>query len=451
MSTGRLPRGLLIVLAVAAFSTAAVSPRPTLSAGAALVGVILLVLNLVGDRPEEQRDLIAWSGIAAIVPVLFSRFESVGPLPGSERSVRAAWLTLVLITALLAVIASRRPQIRRFVVVGGLAATVLVTGSMTLGEWNSPVGFDVYRSHQAAGDALLAGENPYGDAVQTPNGSPHAPEGSMIIGYSYPPVVLASYGLLSVLFDPRVVSAVAWLGVLVWLAKRAIGRRESDLALSVFVLVATAPVWPVVWFASWTEPLSLALLWLALILWSRRPVLSAVLLGLALASKQYFVFLAPLLLLHREEGQHRRAFIAFGTAGLTILPALIIDPGAYVTATINNLADIGFRPDTQSLSGLLAESGIDFQVPLLVWIGLGLFVSALLGRWSHHRDDLAILSALGLSFVFLAGQAFPNYWFLMMGLVGVGSVIRAIESPRRSMANGSGWTGVVEGQAKTSH
>jgi hypothetical protein len=187
----------------------------------------------------------------------------------------------------------------------------------------------------------------------------------------------------------------------------------------------------VVWYAGWTEPLSLGLLLVAALLWTRRPLASAVLLGLALASKQYFIFLIPLLFLHQEEGQMRRGLIACGTAALTLIPALVVDAGLFIQATIGNLAGIGFRPDTQSITGLLADFGIEARLPVGVWIGVSSLFAVLIGRRSRTPGDFYLYSALVLGFSFVIGQAFPNYWFLVMGMVAIGTVLKQQESRAR--------------------
>ena len=189
-----------------------------------------------------------------------------------------------------------------------------------------------------------------------------------------------------------------------------------------FALLATAPVWPIVWVVGWTEPLSLALLLIAAVLWTDRPIASAVVLGLALASKQFFVFLAPILLLYEDEERWKRSSIALGVAAATLVPALLVDASAFITATVGNLANIGFRPDTQSLSGALAELGLDFNLPVVAWVLLSLAFAGLVGRGSKTRADFFLRSTLALGFSFLIGQAFPNYWYLLLGMAAIAAV-----------------------------
>ena len=159
-------------------------------------------------------------------------------------------------------------------------------------------------------------------------------------------------------------STVAWLAILAWAGAIGLSRSpESDSGLAVALILATAPGWPLLWYSAWTEPLSWLLLLLAVLAWKRGSLISGILLGLALASKQYLVLLTPLLLLHRDQDWQKRLVTAGITAVLTLLPAVLIDPMAFYQATIGNLAEIGFRPDSQSVSGLLAGMGVRWVLP----------------------------------------------------------------------------------------
>jgi uncharacterized membrane protein len=226
---------------------------------------------------------------------------------------------------------------------------------------------------------------------------------------------------------------VGWLTIRVW--------RESETAqfsFAVLLVAVSAPIWPVLWYAGWTEPLSLALLLGALLLWRAHPVASAILLGLMLASKQYFIFLAPLVLLHRDEFRKQRGAIVFSTIAITIVPYLLLDPGAYIQATITNLVDIGFRPDSQSLAGFANEWGFTFQLPPILWVGIGLAFTALISHRSHTPGDFACYSALGLGFAFAIGQSFPNYWWFVMGAAAIAAIIKTAEGVDRGTPQSEG-------------
>ena len=162
----------------------------------------------------------------------------------------------------------------------------------------------------------------------------------------------------------------------------------------------------------------------AALVWRRGALVSGVILGLALASKQYFVVLAPfLILLDSRDGRYRRVLVAFATVVLTMLPFIALDPIAYFEATLGNLMSIGFRPDTQSIPGLAAALGADFVLPQWVVVGVTGVVAVLLGRYLPPRRSWVGGSALVLATMFALGLAFANYWFLVMGLMAIGLMV----------------------------
>lgn len=418
---------ILYIAAIGFFSAAAVSPRPTVAAISAILG--LASLGVAVRRPVTMlpRSMGAFGAVITVVVLLIAAYQTVGPFSDGALEVRGLWVALIGLASVAAMLGDLYGPARRAAVVLAIVSMLLITLVMALTEWRSDRGVDVYLMHQAAGEALLAGHNPYGEAVRVPNGSPFAEPGSMITGYPYPPVTAVSYGLVGGVGDSRVVSLIAWALVAGWLAVHAIRRDErSQFALAVLLIAVTAPVWPVIWFAGWIEPLSVVLLLAALLLWRDRPVASAILLGLMLATKQYFVFLAPLVLMHGAQ-RMRRATITLATVAMTVVPFALADPSAYFQATIGNLLDIGFRPDTQSVSGLTHELGLTFELPNALWVAAGIGFIALIARKSETPGDFAAYVALGLGFAFVIGQAFPNYWWLVMATTAIAAVLKVGE------------------------
>ena len=418
-----LPGSALRIIAVASLSLAAVKPQPVLAATAAAVGLILFAWALrLGDEGGEH-SIHRWGALAAIAVLALSSGAQVGPMPDSMMAVRPLWMTLLVISSVVALVGRRGSLTKRISVLIGLLGLVVAIGSFISAQWNSDLGFDVYHAHKAAGSALVAGENPYTSAVTIDDGSFYADDDAAIEGYTYPPVVLLTYGLVGAFTDPRLVTTIAWLAVVAWFAVRALRNdRGSTVAFAAFLVLASTPVWPVIWLASWTEPMSLGLVLTATVFW-RRVVLSGIALGLAVASKQYFVFLLPLLLLHREQPHMKRIAVAISAAAVTVLPFLIINPTAFFTATILNPARIGFRPDTQSIAGLLNASGISFELPTWAWFVVGLGVAYALGRGSASRGSFVGRAGIVLGVVFMTGLAFPNYWFLIFTMLAMGAVM----------------------------
>lgn len=435
-----LPRATLRILAVVAFSLAATIHRVELSAVAALLGLILVAWSYVGNRPIHHERTHVWAGMGALSVIALSWISRVGPAAPSEEAMAAVYQGLLIVGILLAILRGRTGWGRRVVVAVCLASVVLITAWILASEWDSEAGTDVYLAHAAAGEALFDGENPYGEAVRFPDGNPHNPSDAVIIGYPYPPPVLSTYASTAVLGDSRIVSAVAWLGVLTVVSGMALRRgRAGDAAFALLIVLAATPAWPIVVFVAWTEPLSLALLFAAISLWRRKWFWSAVLLGLALASKQYFILLLPPLALMKVDHRMRRLGVAAATAFIAWMPPLVFGAGDYLTATVTNLLDIGFRPDSQSLSGLAAAYGADLMIPRFIWLAMIGAVGVVAGYQVRSRVDVALGFAFTLGFAFWTGLAFPNYWFLVMGITAVGMLLTEVEAENVRVREATRW------------
>jgi hypothetical protein len=413
-------------LAIALVVFAASSSRPALAAIVALAGLILFAWSLKMSLTLAFGNEHRLAAVAALAVVLGSMMSPLSTVPDSIDSVRPLLLALGVTACVVTFVGGARLGGKRLAVALGLLIVLIATGALAATEWNSNLGTDIYHAHRAAGAALIEGENPYTDAVRFFDGSPYRAEDRVIEGYPYPPVVLSTYGLAGAFTDPRLVSALAWIGFIGWLGWRgARFEHGSEVALGVFLVLATLPIWSMVWYAAWTEPLSIVLIALAAVSWRRRVVVASFLLGLALASKQYLVFLAPLVIFHRDEMWLKRLAIGGGTALATVLPFLLLDAGGLVASTIGNLAEIGFRPDTQSIPGLLGAFGIEFNLPVWAWLFIGVLIGALVGITARSASLFAGRAGLTLGLVFIVGLAFANYWVLVAGLFSIAAVLDA--------------------------
>lgn len=292
-------------------------------------------------------------------------------------------------------------------------------------------GIDVMFLHRQAADAVAAGESPYGPAVDVPNGSPYASPGERIIGYPYPPVTLLAFSLGEwMLGDPRWTAWVAAVTLLAALAAMAL-RTKNQVANAVAVFLALVPGWPLIMQTGWTEVVSIALLLGAAAMW-RRPLLSAIFLGLAMASKQYFAVAVPLLLLHPAT-RGRRSLIAIGIATVTLLPAFLLDPsGAWQSMVVFHVNSAP-RPDSSNLVGLLALFDRVVEVPLIVAGLAPMTVAWLLSR--HATGVGSFYASMGLvlsTFFLLTTQTFANYWLLIAGLCAIAAVIPTHEPEVRA-------------------
>ena len=399
--------------------------RPDVSAICITVGLILSLLSLRTQIPLLVGSEHRWAALASAALLgAFGRLFTT--LPGSLLNAGAIILVSAAVMCAVAFVAGDRRWGRRIASVLAISLTVTTLVVLMADVWSSPVGTDVYHAHQLAGDALVSGQNPYTDAVTFVSGDPFAPPDTVIEGYPYPPVALSAYGIAGAFTDPRLISAVCLLAFLGWLAFgiwRTASDADSRVKFSVLMLMATAPLGSQVWFGAWTEPLTLLLFLVAALSWNRSRLWSGVLLGLALASKQYLILLLPMVVLNRDQGWRRRSIAAVVTATVTLLAGLAPNPSAFIRATIGNLTGIGFRPDTQSLPGLANEYGFSFMLPNWLWILLSLALVTVLGRSSTSRSGFMFRGGLGLGIAFLLGLAFRNYWFLVAGLLAIGTVL----------------------------
>jgi hypothetical protein len=394
------------------------------------IGLLVFVWSTRVDLRVAHGYKLKFAAIGSAVLLTGVAAPPFGVFPPSLEAIRPFLIGAGLLTCVIAFIFGGAQLGRRIVAGSTLLLALLTVGAVVGLEWNPSLAPDVYHAHRQAGRALLDGQNPYTDAVSFTDGNPYAAPGRVVEGYSYAPVVLISYGLVGGFTDPRLVSVVSWsifLGWFAWTAFRSRTPESSEASLSLLMLLAFSPLGSEVVFMAWTEPLSLALFLGAALIWRRSALGSGLLLGLALASKQYFVFLAPLLLLHRDQHWQRRSLVALLTAAGTMLIGLAPDPGAFVQATVGNLAGIDFRPDTQSLPGLAADLGLELLLPNPIWIGVSLMVAFLLARTSRSASGFVLRAGLGLGIAFALGLAFPNYWVLVAGLLALGTVLEVDE------------------------
>jgi hypothetical protein len=420
---GRVSRGHLVVTGMALLLIGPTNHDPWVSVGSVAIGTVLLAWGIFSTTlPGITGTEVAVAGFWGLLIIFGILGRPFGVFPLSQGETPLVGTLLAAAAASVALLLSARRRARLAVVALALMGAVVIMGTMISQEWEQDLGSDVYHAHRAAGAALDRGENPYGPAVRFFDGNPFHPGDAVIEGYPYPPVVLATFGLSSILTDPRVISTIAlfvFLGWLSWRVVRPATETSENLALSMLLLFAVTPLAADVWYMAWSEPLTLALFLGAFLTW-KRPWIGGILLGLALASKQYLLFLAPLILLHRDDGWVRRASVAISTATATLAVPLVADPPGFIVSLIGNTSDIGFRPDTLSLSGVAAALGFELTLPVLVWIPLGLLIGGVIARGSDSVADFAGRAGLTLAAVFLIGMAFPNYWFLISGLLAIG-------------------------------
>lgn len=416
-------RVALRLTAVGLFGIAALFP-PLPASVAAVAGVAVMIVSLRDVKGIELTPVSGrlLGGVFALL--LLWRGIERGALGYPEPAGVMPALLVGAVLLMAALVLAGRKRWERFTVIIGVVVFVIVAIGVMTTFVGDPVGLDVYRSHVAASDAIRAGENPYTDAVTIEDGSPNAEPGSVIEGYSYPPVTLLGYvGADLLLRDPRWMSALAIIGAVAGLVR--LGRTRADIAGATLLMLLAVPLQRAIVWSGWTEPLTLLLVSSGILLW-RRELLSPVLLGLALASKQYLVVLVPVLVAI-DARPWRRSVLMLVTSVLTLVPAAVADPSAFWFTMVTRPLGLGFRADTRSLSGAMAQLGVSFEVPswlmLVIVTALGLWLA---GKVSTGAD-LVTVSAAILAATFLLSLAFVNYWWLVQWTAALAAVLTAVD------------------------
>ncbi len=316
----------------------------------------------------------------------------------------------------------RTPQLSRVVLVLHSIVSVATLLAVMPNETT-----DVWFLHDQAGTITREGGNPWTD-LRIFNGAPGA-EGKVIEGYAYPPLILFTYAVAGTAFgEPRIITGLAWVVSAAVFAVTA--RRRRDVLIHGWTL-SVQPAWALMLWAGWTEPISIALAALAWAAWFQFPILRSLLLGLVLASKQYFAVLGVIVLQARSLLPIHRA-VALGVASVTVGVAVMWGWQQALDALVKFHADQPPRADGLTLFGLVAAFGT--RLPLTPWLAVtaAVVAAALLGRCAVNRSTTFVTSAAVLAVFFLLGtQAFANYWFVVLSLLVLAqaSVIADPESP----------------------
>lgn len=324
---------------------------------------------------------------------------------GTWHPVARIALGAVAITAAL----SMAMRTRHRQVLAGILIIVMVVifGAVTVVA-NPDSGVDVQYAHEEAAALLLDGRNPYSDMVIADT-SPSDVNQGVIVGYSYPPVSLITYSVAEWFGDSRFANVVL-IGVLLALVLAQAIRSFPNGAVLVGVL-ATVPFLGGLIIAGWTEPLQAVLIVAAAVL-HRRWFLSGVLLGAAVASKQYMILALVPFVAMNGPNRMRRPMVALGTAGLIYLPFILWNPIAIWDALFGQQLDRLAREDVASLWS------IGIKIPSLAAVVVAGVVGLALASRVRSTDTLLLCQAAVLGvFFLLAPNVFLNFWFLVVAMV----------------------------------
>lgn len=278
----------------------------------------------------------------------------------------------------------------------------------------------MYLLHEAAADALRDGDNPYTHGSVAVWESHSLQDRELIGEYTYPPLTLLAYAGSSIVFgDSRVIGAIAislaFGLVFIFAIRRWDSDRESGHAdAAIVALLCANPMTFLIIYPAWTEAIALPLLVLAAGWWADRPAASAVALGLAIATKQYFLVAVPMLFFLPDPNRYRRAIVSIGTAGLTFVPFLLWDAQGLVNGVVRHHLTRAPRADSATLAG------VGIHVPTAVGVLLAIAVGVILAKRAFGGGQalLAIASAIAI-FTFFSVRGFRNSWWMVVVLASV--------------------------------
>ncbi|MGI9666446.1 MAG: hypothetical protein ACR2N2_04995 [Acidimicrobiia bacterium] len=274
---------------------------------------------------------------------------------------------------------------------------------------------DVLEMHLQGSEALWAGANPY-TSIEVENTSPFEPDGAVISGYVYTPSVLIAYASAwRLLGDPRWATAISLAALVILLVRPWVtsGPRVTLARISTGLMIAALPFLELLINRGWTDALALPFFLGSALTWRSRPWLAAILLGVGVSTKEYFIVLVPLLLLIPDEFKWRRVAAVGGTVAAIYAPFVVWDT-AVLLGQRAALGAAAHRSDSLGLAGL----GI--EVPALASIGIAVVVAIVFGLRQRSSVDLWLGAAAVLSVLFLTGfQAFINYWMVVIGLAAI--------------------------------
>jgi hypothetical protein len=199
-------------------------------------------------------------------------------------------------------------------------------------------------------------------------------------------------------------------------------RPGRDALLAAYIFLFTPRIFFVL-EQSWTEPLvvllAVAVVWCA----THRPAWTFIVVGLLIASKQYMLFLLPLMVLLIPPASPRRVWAqacgwTLGTAFAVTAPLAFWNFPAF-------LWDVGlaqwyqvFRVDALSYAAVYARMFGHSPSQFLPYIALGVALLLIWRYGSHSPAGFAAALALGLGLFFAFNkQAFCNYYFLVVGVL----------------------------------
>ncbi len=394
------------------------------------LGLIFVGLILMKSTKRSLDKRILWITLSACVLWQIIQLLTSLPTPNVFPHVNELWQfrTMIFIgglSAIASIIFYTKNWLRN-VLFAVTTICIFLGGIWIIRKSPNPY-IDVYLFEQTSSEALLRGQNPY--EIKQPNifGNMkyYGPElvdsnGNLTIGNPYPPLTIYISAIGYVIAgDIRYSHLVAILISVVLIGS----FFKSRTALLAAYILAFSPIFPHVLSMAWNEPIVIMLgvivAWLAL----KHPNWKTVAQGLFFASKQYLLFVYPLILLLIPSRSSKQAWIKnmampVGIAFLVTAPLAIMNFPAFLWNV--GLAQWYQNFRTDALSFAAFYHNLTGNMPSLFLPFIVLAISLVIVWRYVLRSPAGYCAALTFCLVmfFAFGkQAFANYYFLIIGLL----------------------------------
>ncbi len=372
--------------------------------GAALLLLGVLVLGLAATAPDAGGDHFVYPALLVGLAVMTALTTQV-PAP-HDPAVVLLTIGGAIAFYICTIVRALRPV--RLYLAGAL---LIAAHAVVILKIPVPQHQDVWRFLNFGADALLKSQNPYTNYI--------GPDGQ-VIRLTYPPAAILLLAPFRVLLSDIRWAYIACEAAVVLLLPRLIRRAGAPVARWQEALILVPLVLPraaqAFFVFSSQEWLLLALAVGALVLaLDSRSLLSGLLVGLGIASKQYFVVFPVLYLLPTM--RRRAVLIGVVVAVAITLPFVAWGPSAFVDHVFGNLTSAP-DPDRLTIWAMLAHAGLPSGRAVSVALAVAGGVVALLLAWAGRRNLSTSLMACGLGlFAFTLGAAFAGYNYYVYGLV----------------------------------
>ncbi len=310
-------------------------------------------------------------------------------------------------------------NVLKFFCVTMFAIALLTRVLMILGSPNPHI--DIYDVLKIGAKGLSEGINPYTNTYTK------LYEGPASDTYVYlPGMIFLTLPSVLIFNDPRYSLIVADILIALLIFKIV---RDKQNRLIFPLLFLYHPLALTVLEESMTDPFLLLLLLGAVYTFlHKKNKLTSIIFGLTLGTKQYAIFLLPLLLrlFLKRKDLFTVILGSFTTLLVLILPFLVWDKDSFLQGVIFELNDLPARPWSLTLNSLLYHLNIQVNQNILTVILFLVIILFYLQKIKTPSRFLYISAAVLFFFFFFNKWSALNYWYLVGQLILLGYVIEGV-------------------------